>query len=302
VLFVNFVVKIDMIYKEATMTTGDILTPFTPEDITTLDVELKVGLLATVTPEGLPHLTMLSTLRPYAPVGLVFGQFTEGRSKGYLRQNPKTGFLILSLDRNMWRGKAAFTHSAKAGPEYDNYNNLNMFRYNAYFGIHTVYYLDLIEQTGMDPLPMGRIVSAALQTVLARTLGGGQRKGKVLNPWVRTLFNKLDNLKFVSYIGADGYPTIVPVIQAQVPDGERVIFSLGAYGGELENIPAGTPMAVFGMAFSMEDVLLRGAFQGVRRIAGVRCGEVVVDWVYNAMPPIPQQIYPPLPIEAVEEF
>ncbi len=284
------------------MANRNIRTPFTPEDIRTLDVELKVGLLGTVTPEGLPHLTMLSTLRPHAPGGLVFGQFTEGLSKSFICQNPKAGFLILSLDKNMWRGKASFTHSAKEGPEYDNYNNLNMFRYNAYFGIHTVYYLDLIEQSGMKPLPMGRIVSAAIQTVLARTLGGGRRKQEVLNPWVRALFNKLDNLKFISYIGADGYPVIVPTIQAQVPDGERVIFSLGAYGDELESIPTGTPMAVFGMAFSMEDVLLRGAFDGIHRLAGVRCGVVTVDWVYNAMPPIPQQIYPPSPVEAVEEF
>lgn len=288
--------------KEAIMTPRNTLTQFSPAEIATLDVELKVGLLATVTPEGLPHLTMLSTLRPYAAGGLVFGQFTEGLSKGYIRQEPRVAFLILSLDRNMWRGTARFTHTAQEGAEYDNYNNLNMFRYNAYFGIHTVYYLDLVAQSGMQPLPMGRIVGAALQTILARSLGGRKRKAEVLNPWVRGLFNKLDNLKFVSYIGADGYPAIVPVIQAQVPDGERVIFSLGAYGEELESLPDGTPMAVFGMAFSMEDVLLRGSFLGVRRIAGVRCGEVVVDWVYNAMPPIPQQIYPPLPIEAVEEF
>jgi hypothetical protein len=284
------------------MPTRNNLNQFTPEDITTLDVELKVGLLATVTPEGQPHLTMLSTLRPYAPGGLVFGQFTEGLSKDYIRQNPKSGFLILSLDKHVWRGKASFNHSAKEGPEYDNYNNLNMFRYNAYFGIHTVYYLDLVEQSGMEVLPMSRIVGAALQTAVARSLGGGKRKQEVLNPWVRGLFNKLDNLKFISYVGADGYPEIVPVIQAQVPDGERVIFSLGAYGAELEAIPAGIRMAVFGMAFSMEDVLLRGEFQGVRRLAGMRCGVVAVDWVYNAMPPIPQQIYPPVPIEVVEEF
>ena len=53
-------------------------------------------------------------------------------------------------------------------------------------------------------------------------------------------------------------------------------------------------MAVFGMSFSMEDVLLRGTFIGVQRVGGMQCGVVEVDWVYNSMPPVPQQIYPPL--------
>ncbi len=48
----------------------------------------------------------------------------------------------------------------------------------------------------------------------------------------------------------------------------------------------------------MEDVLLAGQFQGIRRIAGVACGVVRVDWVYNPMPPVPGQIFPALPLQA----
>jgi len=29
---------------------------------------------------------------------------------------------------------------------------------------------------------------------------------------------------------------------------------------------------------------------------------VEVEWVYNSMPPVPGQVYPPVPIEAVREF
>lgn len=52
----------------------------------------------------------------------------------------------------------------------------------------------------------------------------------------------------------------------------------------------------------MEDVLVRGEFLGLQRRAGILCGQVKVDWVYNSMPPAPGQIYPPLPLEAVQEF
>jgi hypothetical protein len=278
------------------------ITVFNPEDIQDLDVELKVGILGTVTPEGLPHLTMISSLRPYAPRGLVWGQFTEGQSKSFVRQNPKTGFLIMSLDKQVWRGKADFSHTAKNGPEFDNYNNLPMFRYNAYFGVHTVYYMDLVTNSGRTSLPMSRVIGAAILTILARSLGRETDTESVLNPWTRGLLNKLDNLKFLGYVGEDGYPVVLPVIQTQAWDAQRVIFSTAAYKDELRAIPAGVPMAIFGLSFDMEDVLLRGTFMGLRRVAGVPCGIVEIDWVYNAMPPKPQQIYPPHKVEAVREF
>ncbi len=56
------------------------------------------------------------------------------------------------------------------------------------------------------------------------------------------------------------------------------------------------------MSLSMKDVLMRGVFEGIRRVGGFRCGVVGVDWVYNSMPPVPQQIYPPLDLEPVTSF
>ncbi len=93
-----------------------------------------------------------------------------------------------------------------------------MFRYNAYFGVHTVYYLDLLAQTGKSPLPMNRIIFAAVQTMLARTLGRKPGKQPVLNAWTRAFLDKLDNLKFLCYVGADGYPVLIPAIQTQSLD------------------------------------------------------------------------------------
>jgi hypothetical protein len=79
---------------------------------------------------------MISTLKASSATQLSFGQFMEGRSKAYLRQNPKAGWLVMTLDRQIWRGSASFTHTARSGADYDFYNNSPLFRYNAYFGIH----------------------------------------------------------------------------------------------------------------------------------------------------------------------
>jgi hypothetical protein len=278
------------------------LTSFSEEDIQSTRPELKIGLLATVTPEGLPHVTLLSSLMACGPARMCFGQFTEGMSKKHILSNPKTGFLIMSLDKNVWRGKASYTHSAKTGPEYDFYNNVPMFRYNAYFGVHTVYYLSLLAQTGKVPLPMNRIVFAAIQTMLARTLGSKSGKLPVLNDWTRAFLDKIDNLKFLCYVDTDGYPVLIPAIQTQSLDCQHVLFSPSVYTDELAVLPAGIPLAVFSMALTMEDVLLRGTYLGICRVGGIRAGLVQVNWVYNPMPPVPGQVYPPVDLKQVVAF
>lgn len=123
-----------------------------------------------------------------------------------------------------------------------------------------------------------------------------------MNAWTRAFLNKLDNLKFLSYIGEDGYPEIIPAIQAQSLDAEQILFSPSVYTRELEAIPQGTSLALFAMSLSMEAVLMRGTYRGIQRVGGLRAGVVGIDWVYNSMPPLPGQVYPVIPVEAVTKF
>jgi hypothetical protein len=277
-------------------------TTFTDSDIQGLAPAMKIGVLATVSNKGLPHMTLLSSLRASSPTGLTFGQFTEGLSKTNVRLNPRTGFLAMTLQKELWRGTAKFTHTGKGGPEYDAYNNEPLFRYNSYFGIHTVFFLDLIAHTGRENLPMRGVIAASLATAAARAAAGKARDCRALNQWTRGVMSAMGNLKFAAYVAADGYPRIVPILQAQAASRDRIIFSPLVYGDELEAVPAGASLAIFGMTLQMEDVLMRGTYAGIRRICGIRCGQVEVDWVYNSMPPVPGQIYPPTECAAVQAF
>jgi uncharacterized pyridoxamine 5'-phosphate oxidase family protein len=280
----------------------EVMTSFSAEDNKSFEPEMKVGLLATINAQGQPHITILSTLQARKPQEMFFGQFAEGMSKENIRKNPKVGFLIMTLDKNFWRGKARFTHTATQGEEYDLLNNTPMFRYNSYFGIHTVFYMDLIEQYGKTPLPMSKVILGAVKTIAVKTLAPIKTEKPVLNEWTRKLIDKMDNLKFLCHVGADGYPQIIPVIQSQTSGTENVLFSTSAFGEELTQIPKGATVAFFCMSFSMETVLLRGVYQGISRRAGLECGGLTVNWVYSCMPPKSMQIYPELPIEAVREF
>jgi len=274
---------------------------FSESDLKSFEPELKIGLLATVNADGLPHLTLISTLQAGSPTQMFWGQFAEGLSKEHIRRNPKAGWLILTLDKNVWRGKATFTHNARTGREFDLLNNTPMFRYNAYFGIHTVYYMDLVEQTGKQALPMGAVIQAAIKTIVAKTLAGKGRK-EVLNLFTRRLVDKMDNLKFLAYVDKDGYPVIIPVIQAQTAGTDRVIFASSVYKDDLKAVPAGASAAFFCMSFEMQTVLLRGSYRGLSNNGGVECGSIEVDYVYSPMPPKMEQVYPHKKLEAVTSF
>jgi hypothetical protein len=277
-------------------------TSLTPNDIEAFEPAEKVGLVASVNPQGLPHISLITSIQGNSPTQLTLGEFCKGQSKEFIQQKPDIGFLVMTLDKKMWRGKARWTHLKKDGPEFERYNDIPMFRYNTYFGINTVHYLDLIEISNGQPLPMFQIVLAAIFTRIAKSGAKTHHQGRILKPFAEKLFNGLDSLKFISYIGGDGCPVIFPVIQCQAADSRRLSFSPLAFKTELNSIPEGAPVAVFGMTMGMEDVLIRGRFNGFKRIRFLEMGSIDIDWVYNSMPPCHGQIYPELELAPVAGF
>ena len=262
----------------------------------------KIGLVASVSPERRPHISLITSIRAAGPGQITLGEFCKGTSKANIQQHPETAFCVMTMDRRMWRGHARWRHLRNEGPEYQAYNDLPMFRYNAYFGIHTVHYLDLVDARGPEKLPLGRILASA---VLSRAAAGGTKtaeRRQVLTPFGRALFNRMDALKFLAYIRDDGFPEIIPLLQCRAAGSSRLVFSPLAYGAELREVPAGTEVAVFGLTLQMESVLTRGAFTGFSRSRTIRVGAVDIDWVYNSMPPAHGRIYPPAPLEPVTRW
>lgn len=275
---------------------------FDEKDLKEFEPEAKVGLIATVNPQGLPHVTLITALQAKTPDTLIWGQFSEGLSKQHVKSNPRTGFLIMTLSRSLWRGKARWTHELRKGEDYDMFNNKPMFRYNAYFGIHTVHYMDLVETHGRERLPLGKIILSSLFTRASKAVFRSGSFRRVLKPWAEGLFNRMDTLKFLSYVGGDGFPVIIPLIQCQAADSTRLAFSPIAYANELKRLGKGTSIAVFGLTMDMEDVLVRGVFGGFEKRRGTTLGTMDIDWVYNSMPPKHGQIYPVIELQPVVQF
>jgi hypothetical protein len=275
---------------------------FTEQEMQAFEPAEKIGLVACVNPEGLPHISLITSIMAPKPDQLTLGQFCKGLSKQYIQQNPHIAFLIMTMDKKMWRGRARWTHLKNEGAEYERYNEIPMFRYNTYFGINTVHYLDLIETSEREDLPMPKIILSALLTKVAKSAAGTGLTDRILKPFAEDLFNQLDSLKFIAYIGPDGFPLIVPVIQCQAADSRRLAFYPMAFKKELKRIPEETQVAVFGLTMGMEDVLIRGTFRGYRRTLGVTLGTIDIAWVYNSMPPAHGQIYPEVALQTITDF
>jgi hypothetical protein len=275
---------------------------FTEADMKVFEPAEKLGIIATVNEEGLPHMTLLTSVMAAKPDQLIVGEFCQGKSKEYMQRTAKIGFAILTLDKKLWRGKAQWTHFKKEGPEYEIYNNQPMFRYNTYFGINTVHYFDLKETTVGSSLPLASVVKSALLTKMAKGSAAKGNSERVLSHFGEKLFNGLDSVKFLSFIGDDGFPVIIPAIQCQAADSSRLAFHPGAFGDELNMLKPGMTVSVFCLTMQMEDVLVRGIFNGYSRYRGVNLGTLDIDWVYNSMPPNHGQIYPPVPLKRVVNF
>ncbi len=269
------------------------------EGMSAFEESAKIGLLATVDLRGLPHVSLITSLQLKSSGELMFGQFSEGLSKKHVKSNPHTGFLVMNREKELWRGKARWTGERKSGEDYEMYNRKPMFRYNSYFGIHTVHYLDLVELLGKESVSSAGIVAGSLVTMLARNLAASERPETILGTWSEKHLTRLGTFKFLSYVGEDGYPAIVPVVPCQTAGNGRLVFAPTVHRTELAAIPAGATLAVFALNLKMESVLVRGHFGGYQRYLGLKAGTIDIDWVYNSMPPMQGQIYPARELRAV---
>ena len=276
-------------------------TQFSENDIRAMEPNEKVALVATINPEGLPHISLLTSLQAIGPTKMVLGEFSRGQSKDFMQKNHNVGFLIMTLDRHLCRGTARWTCLATEGPEYQMMNEKPMFRYNTYFGINTVHYFDLVETTERESLPLAKIGLAVLKTSLARS--GARRKiSPILKPFAMSIVDRIDSLKFLSYIDKNGFPILIPIIQCLAADSGRLAFSPSVYQDEILVIPKGTTVAVFAMTMQMEDILMRGTYNGIRRYRGVQLATMDITWAYNSMPPVHGQIYPEVALKPVTNY
>ncbi len=264
------------------------------EDYGKMSADSKIGLVATIDPEGYPHVTFLSSIQPLGEDMMTFGQFTEGLSKQFMTERTRAGFLIFTPALEYWTGAMDYEKTEISGPEFDIYNKKPLFRYNSYFGIGKVHYFKLKDLSPKSTVTMLKIVGGALKT-RAKALAQKESGKEILNPIAKGMLNEIDGLKFISYVDNDGYPRLVPIIQAAPAGTDRIVFD-GAKKDAAASLPEGKA-SIFFTSLKMESLLAKGSF---RRKGNM--GIFDIEKLYNPMQPLPKYIYPAEPIKKIVQF
>ena len=262
------------------------------KDMKEFAVTGKLGLISTVSGEY-PHITLISSIQAKDEKTIMWGQFTQGISKTNLQKNPKSGFMVVSVEKKWWRGLALYKGATDTGEDFDMYNNQPLFRYNSYFGIEKIHYMDVVNFSGEQPLPIGGIVKGALWGRAVKPFVKPCSDGvdKIFNLSVKLLKNMM-SLKFLSYFDKDEFPRLLPVLQSVMKDRGRVIIPFSAYGEELRQIEKGQKIALFIADLELNSVLLQGEYKGSEKKGGMEYGIFDIEKVYNSMLPVVGYIYP----------
>jgi hypothetical protein len=264
--------------------------------------ERKLDFYGTIGPDGCPHITVLNSLLKLDDSTLVWGQFCVGVSKENQKQNPKIGFLLLTPDMQILGGKADWSASKTAGPEFDMYNSIPRYRYNSYFGYSPIHYLRLAaldEQRFLDPAPYMKARAAAAKAAAGLYQGSSP---EAVNKFTRSYFDSPQSFKVLAFVDRDGYPRLLPLNQCVLTDGGRVVFTPDPDAAVLKTIPAGAPAAVYAITLDkLFSVLVKGNLVWKETGEGT-VGLMDIDRVYNPMMPKSGYIYPRPILERTVDF
>ncbi|TFG13644.1 MAG: hypothetical protein EU531_09625, partial [Promethearchaeota archaeon] len=235
-------------------------------DFTQPDIMLK--LVSTIDERGWPHITMISSNRIISNKKLAWGAFTEGLSKKYVKENPKQGIFYMTAEMpfKFVQVKANFSHTSKEGPDLEHFNQSQLMRYFTYVRTHTAYYNDIVSATPIRDLPLFGIIKGILKNLIGK--GGAKTKlpEKRLNVIGYKLFRDMIAVRVISYLDPnDGYPIMIPVIQLQAADHNRLVFPPSVLKNDLMKIPMNSKVAVFGMNFEFANQIVKGTFLGYKK-------------------------------------
>jgi len=273
-------------------------------EFTQPDIMLK--LISSIDERGWPHVTLISSNRAIGKDRIVWGAFTEGLSKKYVIERPKQGIFYMTAEMpfKFLQAKVNFSHITKEGEDLEYFNQTQLMRYFTYVRTHTAYYNDIVAVTPIRNLSLFGIVKGIIKDIIGKGGAKTKLKEKRLNVIGHKLFAAPIAVRVISYIDPiDGYPTMIPCIQLQAADHNRLVFPPSVLKEDLYKIPINSKVAVFGMNFDFYNQVVKGTFTGFKRFRGIKFGVIEIEEIYNSTPPVPRVIYPKVEsVPKVTEF
>ena len=269
------------------------LSEFSDELIEFTQPDVMVKLISTIDSRGWPHITIITSNRAKTKDQIVWGQFFAGTSKENVQINPKQGIFYMTAEApfKFVQVKADFTYTKIEGEDLDYFNRSNFFRYFTYVNIYKIFYNKVIAVTPLRDLPPGSIPRKIVKGIIeeAKTNLEEQR----LNVIGYKLFTDKIGVRAIAYIDPyDEYPIIIPNLQLNAVDHNRLYFPLSALKEDLIQIPVNSKVAVIGANFDMASQVVKGTFTGIQSFENFEYGLIDIEEIYNSSPPIIGKIYP----------
>jgi hypothetical protein len=255
--------------------------------------DVMVKLIATIDPRNWPHITMIVSNRAISKDLIAWGQFVKGLSKQYVQKNPKQGIFYMTAETpfRFIQIKADFSHTKTEGEEIEYFNDSDFMRYFTYVNVYKVYYNKVVAVTNIRDLPFGGIPKKIAREIKKTAKTGLDEKR--LNVIGYKLFTNPIGIRAIAYIDpSDGYPIIIPHLQLEAVDHNRLYFPITALKEDFLNIPINSKVAVIGANFDMANQIVKGTYIGPQKVGDIEYGLIEIEEIYNSCPPITGKIYP----------
>jgi len=266
--------------------------------------EIMVKLVSTIDSRGWPHLTIITSNRAKSRDQIVWGQFFAGTSKENVQKNPKQGIFYMTAESpfKFIQVKADFTHTKTEGEDLEYFNQSDFFRYFTYINVYKIFYNNVIAVTPIRDLPPGSIPRKIIKAIEKEAKTNLEEKR--LNVIGYKLFTLKIGVRAIAYIDpSDGYPIIIPHLQLNAVDHNRLYFPLTALKEDFLQIPVNSKVAVIGANFDMASQVVKGTFTGIQKFEEIEYGLIDIEEIYNSSPPIVGKIYPKIEsVPKITEF
>ena len=245
--------------------------------------EMTPKFLATRSAAGVPNAVPCVSILPAddQPDTLFFGNFLLRKSIKNLQEDKRLAVLVITTDLNGWILRGDFVEFQRTGPYVDKQMSSSLLRYNAYTGIRNA---GVIRITSVENRFRISKMQVLLDYLRAKTQGLFKKiqKGETIKiplP-VKREFARMAAVKVLAWIGADGYPTVVPALSLQ-PAGEGALVGwLGSAG--LPVPEAGVQATSNILTFEAISYQAKGRWQPLGK-----AGVLQVQEIYAGGPPYP---------------
>jgi len=239
--------------------------------------------LATRNVEGIPNVVPVVSLLPAddQPDVVFFGNFLLRKSIQNLKQDTRLGILVITPELKGWILTGDFLEFQRTGPYVDRQMSSSLLRYNAYTGIRNAGVIRLRSVEGTFSLSKRQVVTDYLLARLAAFGVSRHGNGGVTLPLaVRREFARMIAVKVLAWIGADGYPVVVPALSLQPAGTHTLVGRLGR--SPLPRPSPGSSVASNILTFEAISYQIKGEWAGSGPTGTLR-----VQKVYAGGPPLP---------------